>query len=104
MKVKNKPISTTSLGEIFQHVIKAVENLYAQHDYFKNLLKGNVKMKLGCKRLDLLIKCDDEKMCLYKTKKKKHFKKYKFKSHQFKGRKRMSYLKKNKFRNSGKSS
>lgn len=74
VKVKNKQVSTTSAGEIFQYVIEAVEKLCSWHDYFKNLMKGTINIKHGCKRPNLSIKGDDLKTCLYRTKKKKHFK------------------------------
>lgn len=103
MKFKNKHISITSLGEILQHVMAAVEKLRSQHTYFKDLIKGTINMKQGCKRPNFSIKCDDEKICVCRTKKKKHFRKYKFSPRRFKGKPKMSYLRKKKFWVSNKS-
>lgn len=103
IKVKNKLVSMTSLEENFQHVLEVLEKLCSQHGYFKTLMKGIFNMKQGCKRSDLLIKCDDEKKCVCRTKKKKHFEKYKFSSRCFKGKPKKSYLRKKKFRGPNKS-
>lgn len=94
IKVKNKTISSTSLGEIFQHMIEVVEKFCSQHSYFKNMMKAIINIKPRCKRLDFFIKCDDEKICVCKPKKKKHFKKYKFSPCHFKSitKSKMSYL------------
>lgn len=104
IKIKKKAVSVTPLGEIFQYVLEVVEKLYTQSQYFKNLMKGTVNIKQGCKRLNLSIKCPDEKKCICPTKKKKHVKTYKFLPYCFKRRTKMSYLRKKMFQGSNKSS
>lgn len=80
IKLKGNKVPYLSLGEILQHVLKVVEKLCDQHWYLKNFLKGNSKAKKACKQPDLNIKCIDEQKCTCPTKKKKHFKKFKYSS------------------------
>lgn len=61
IKVKNKQVSMTSLGKIFQYVLAIVEKLYSQYAYFKNLLKGTSNIKRENKKPNLLIKCDEKR-------------------------------------------
>lgn len=45
IKIKDQPVASTPLGVIFHHVLKVVEKLCTQHQYFKNLTKGIVNIK-----------------------------------------------------------
>lgn len=66
-------------------------------------MKQDLVFKRVCKRPDLSIKCYDQKDCICKTKKNKHFKKFKPYKDKFKRKSRTCYLHKKKFRGSPKS-
>ncbi|KAL4599363.1 hypothetical protein ACB092_11G121300 [Castanea dentata] len=64
-----------SLGEIYQHVLIALEKLCNQRNFLSEIDKVHNKLKDNCKRKDLQIKCY-VKNCAYPTKRRDHFKKY----------------------------
>ena len=90
-------LQQASLGEIYQHVLIALEKLYNQRKFLSKIDKVHSKLKDSCKRKDLQIKCY-EKNCDCPTKRRDHFKKYSLKRrHHTRPRKKFFRKKKWKF-------
>jgi len=83
-----------SLGEIYQHVLIALEKLCNQRKFLSKIDKIHSKLKDNCKRKDLQIKCYD-KNCACPTKRRNHFNKYSWKKRHYAGHKKGSLKKKN---------
>ncbi|KAI5403929.1 hypothetical protein KIW84_051178 [Lathyrus oleraceus] len=98
-----RDIKTTSLGQIHQVTIEALEKLCSFHHQFSEVIEQNSKFTHACRKPYLEIKCKD-KRCSCATKKKHHQQKY-TKSHRtFKGKKRknMKFFRRKPFRGKGK--
>ena len=78
MNLQNITLQQASLGEIYQHVLIALEKLCNQRKFLSEIDKVHSKLKDNYKRKDLQIKCY-EKNCAYPTKRRDHFKKYSWK-------------------------
>ena len=87
MNLQKITLQQASLGEIYQHVLIALEKLYNQRKFLSEIDKGHSKLKDNCKRKDLQIKCN-EKNCAYPTKRTDHFKKYSWKKRNYADRKK----------------
>ena len=87
-------LQQASLGEIYQHVLIALEKLCNQRKFLLEIDKIHSKLKDNCKRKDLQIKCYD-KNCACPTKRINHFKKYSWKKKHNAGYKKRSLKKKN---------
>ena len=93
MNLQKITLQQASLGEIYQHVLIALEKLCNQRKFLSEIDKVHSRLKDSCKRKDLQIKCY-EKNCDYPTKRRDHFKKYSWKKRQYVGHKKRSLKKK----------
>ena len=78
MNLQNITLQQASLGEIYQHVLIALEKLCNQRKFLSEIDKVHSKLKDNYKRKGLQIKCY-EKNFAYPTKRRDHFKKYSWK-------------------------
>ena len=69
MNLQKITLQQASLGEIYQHVLIALEKLCNQRKFLSEIDKVHSKLKDNCRRKDLQIKCY-EKNCAYPQKKK----------------------------------
>ena len=86
-------LQQASLGEIYQHVLIALEKLCNQRKFLSEIDKIHSKLKDNCKRNDLQIKCY-EKNCVCPTKRRDHFTKYSWKKRHYVGQKKKTFRKK----------
>ncbi|KAK4583122.1 hypothetical protein RGQ29_026064 [Quercus rubra] len=93
MNLQRITLQQASLGEIYQHVIIALEKLYNQRKFLSEIDKVHGKLKDNCRRKDLQIKCY-EKNCACPQKKRYHFKKYFGKKGRYAGKKKTTFRKK----------
>ena len=93
MNLKKITLQQASFGEIYQHVLIALEKLYNQRKFLLEIDKVHSKLKDNCKRKDLQIKCY-EKNCACPTKRRDHFKKYSWKKRHYAGHRKKSFRKK----------
>ncbi|MED6177164.1 hypothetical protein PIB30_095422, partial [Stylosanthes scabra] len=75
MVALRKEIQTTSIGEIYQIALAALDKLCETQNMFKQLQKRSQKLKGACNKSYLKIKCKDKDSCECNTKKKNHFRK-----------------------------
>ncbi|MED6160761.1 hypothetical protein PIB30_054394 [Stylosanthes scabra] len=75
MVALRKEIPTTSIGEIYQIALAALDKLCETQNMFKQLQKRSQKLKGACNKSYLQIKCKDKDSCECNTKKKRHFRK-----------------------------
>ena len=75
MKIQRTTLQQAFLGEIYQHMLIALEKLCNQRKFLSEMEKVHNKLKDNCQRKDLQIKCS-EKGCDCLVKKRSHFKKY----------------------------
>ncbi|KAK9287735.1 hypothetical protein L1049_016175 [Liquidambar formosana] len=68
MNVQRIPFQATSLGEIYQNLLIALDKLCNQRKFLVEIEKTNHKLGDGCNRKDLQIKCKD-KDCSCSTRK-----------------------------------
>ena len=96
MNIQIITLNQASLGEIYQHMLLALEKLCNQRKFLSEMEKIHNILKDNYKRKDLQIKCH-EKSCDCSIKKRSHFKKYSLKKrYQAKPKKR--FFRKNKWR------
>ena len=93
MNLQKITLQQASLGEIYQHVLIALEKLCNQRKFLSEIDKIHSNLKDNCKRKDLQIKCY-EKNCTCPTKRRDHFKKYSSKKRHYVGHKKRSLRKK----------
>ncbi|MED6214888.1 hypothetical protein PIB30_107775, partial [Stylosanthes scabra] len=103
MVVLRKEIPTTTLGEIYQLALAALDKLCEQQYMFKQLTKNSQKLKGACNKSYLKIKCRDHDSCECRTKTRNHFRKMNQFSNsprrtQRRRRKRRRYFKRRTFR------
>ena len=96
MNIQRITLNQASLGEIYQHMLIALEKLCNQRKFLSKMEKIHNKLKDSCKRKDLQIKFH-EKGCNGSIKKRTHFRKYSFKKKHYAEPKKM-FFKKNKWR------
>ena len=94
MNLQKITLHQAYLGEIYQHVLIALEKLCNQRKFLSEIDKIHSKLKDNCKRRDLLIKCYN-KNCACLTKRRNHFKKHSWKKRHYAGHKKRSLMKKN---------
>ena len=87
MNLQKITLHQAYLGEIYQHVLIALEKLCNQRKFLSKIDKIHSKLKDNCKRKDQQIKCYD-KNCACPTKRRNHFKKYSWKKRHYAGHKR----------------
>ena len=87
-------LQQASLGEIYQHVLIALEKLCNQRKFLLEINKIHSKLKDNCKRKNLHIKYYD-KNCACPIERRNHFKKYSWKKRHYAGYKKRSLKKKN---------
>ncbi|MED6124324.1 hypothetical protein PIB30_057918 [Stylosanthes scabra] len=75
MVALRKEVPTTSLGEIYQIALAALDKLCETQNMFKQLQKRSQKLKGACNKSYLQIKCKDKNSCECNAKKKHHFRK-----------------------------
>ncbi|MED6142436.1 hypothetical protein PIB30_113644, partial [Stylosanthes scabra] len=75
MVALRKEVPTTSIGEIYQIALAALDKLCETQNMFKQLQKRSQKLKGACNKSYLQIKCKDKDSCDCSNKKKHHFKK-----------------------------
>ncbi|KAL4628338.1 hypothetical protein ACB092_05G230500 [Castanea dentata] len=103
MNLQKITLQQASLGEIYQHVLIALEKLCNQRKFLSEIDKIHSKLKDNCKKKDLQIKCYD-KSCSCPTKRRNHYKKYSWKkkySHpkkKFFRKKKWKFLKRKQFK------
>ena len=104
MNIQRITLNQASLGEIYQHMLIALEKLCNQRKFLSEMEKIHNKLKNSYKRKDLQIKCH-EKSCDCLIKKKSHFRKYSLKKRyhaepkkKFFKKKEWRFLKKKQFR------
>ncbi|MED6172406.1 hypothetical protein PIB30_049746 [Stylosanthes scabra] len=73
MVVLRKELPTTTISEIYQLALAALDKLCEQQYMFKQLTKNSYKLKGACNKSYLKIKCRDQESCDCKPKKKSHF-------------------------------
>ena len=93
MNLQKITLQQASLGEIYQHVLIALEKLCNQRKFLSEIDKVHSRLKDSCKRKDLQIKCY-EKNCDYPTKRRDHFKKYHLKKRHHAGPRKKFFRKK----------
>ena len=93
MNIQKITLQQASLGEIYQHVLIALERLCNQRKFLSEIDKVHSKLKDNCNRKDLQIKCY-KKNCDCLTKRKDHFKKYSWKKRHGASHKKRSFRKK----------
>ena len=74
MNLQKITLQQASLGEIYQHVLIALEKLCNQRKFLSEIDKVHSKLKDNCRRKDLQIKCYEEN-CACPQKKKRSFQK-----------------------------
>ena len=75
MNLQKITLQQASLGEIYQHVLIALEKLCNQRKFLSEIDKVHSKLKDNCRRKDLQIKCYEKNCaCPQKKKKKKKMK------------------------------
>lgn len=62
-QIKNLPISNAILGELYQHVLLALDKLYNQNKFFKQIEEQGKSLASSCYRKNLQIRCGKEKSC-----------------------------------------
>ncbi|XP_028790364.1 uncharacterized protein LOC114746300 [Neltuma alba] len=67
-----------SVGKIYQLALATGDKLCEQQKFFKGMLKGQSKLKHVCKRPHLKIKCKDDKDCSCSTKRKSHYRRFRY--------------------------
>ncbi|MED6218802.1 hypothetical protein PIB30_029989 [Stylosanthes scabra] len=75
MVTLRKEIPTTSLGEIYQIALAALDKFCETQNMFKQLQKRSQKLKGAYNKSYLQIKCKDKDSCECNTKKMHHFRK-----------------------------
>ncbi|MED6154190.1 hypothetical protein PIB30_109820, partial [Stylosanthes scabra] len=75
MVALRKEVPTTSIGEIYQIALAALDKLCETQNMFKQLQKRSQKLKGACNKSYLQIKCKDRDSCDCSNKKKHHFRK-----------------------------
>ncbi|MED6163259.1 hypothetical protein PIB30_078198, partial [Stylosanthes scabra] len=75
MVALRKEVPTTSLGEIYQIALAALDKLCETQNMFKQLQRRSQKLKGACNKSYLQIKCKDKDSCDCSNKKKHHFRK-----------------------------
>ncbi|QHN96127.1 polyprotein [Arachis hypogaea] len=73
MMTLRKEVATTTIGEIYQLALAALDKLCEQQQMFKQLNKNSGKLKGACSKSHLKIKCKESSMCECKPKKKTHW-------------------------------
>ena len=73
MMTLRKEVATTTIGEIYQLALAALDKLCEQQQMFKQLNKNSGKLKGACSKSHLKIKCKESSMCECKPKKKMHW-------------------------------
>ncbi|QHO48460.1 polyprotein [Arachis hypogaea] len=73
MMALRKEVATTTIGEIYQLALAALDKLCEQQQMFKQLSKNSSKLKGACSKSYLKIKCKEPSTCECKTKKKTHW-------------------------------
>ncbi|QHO48456.1 polyprotein [Arachis hypogaea] len=69
MMALRKEVATTTIGEIYQLALAALDKLCEQQQMFKQLSKNSSKLKGACSKSYLKIKCKEPSTCECKTKK-----------------------------------
>ena len=92
MNLQRITLQQASLGEIYQHVLIALDKLCIQRKFLFEIDKVHSKLKDNCRRKDLQIKCY-EKNCACPQKKRYHFKKYFGKKRHYAGKKKNTFKK-----------
>ena len=90
MNLQRITLQQASLGEIYQHVLIALEKLCNQRKFLSEIDKVHSKLKDNCRRKDLQIKCY-EKNCACPQKKRDHFKKIFWKEETLCGKKEKNF-------------
>ncbi|MED6220859.1 hypothetical protein PIB30_048871 [Stylosanthes scabra] len=75
MVALRKEVPSTSIGEIYQIALAALDKLCETQNMFKQLQKRSQKLKGACNKSYLQIKCKDKDSCDCSNKKKHHFRK-----------------------------
>ncbi|PKI60789.1 hypothetical protein CRG98_018778 [Punica granatum] len=105
---RRKRVIDCTVGEIQQEIHVALEDACKKKEVVRQMLKGDKAPDKACKRPKLYTKCSGRyKNCSYSTKKKKHYKKWKFskaKSRRYSGKKLKYLIKKKRFGKKFKSS
>ncbi|XP_015932633.1 uncharacterized protein LOC107458932 [Arachis duranensis] len=73
MMALRKEVATTTIGEIYQLALAALDKLCEQQQMFKQLSKNSCKLKGACSKSYLKIKCKESSTCECKPKKKTHW-------------------------------
>ncbi|QHO15279.1 polyprotein [Arachis hypogaea] len=68
-----KEVTTTTIREIYQLVLAALDKLCEQQQMFKQLDQNSSKLKGACSKSYLKIKCKEPGICERKPKKKIHW-------------------------------
>ncbi|XP_028798734.1 uncharacterized protein LOC114754141 [Neltuma alba] len=74
----HRNMADISIGEIYQLALATVDNLCEQQKFFKGMLKGQSKLRHACKKPHLKIKCKDDKDCSCSTKRKSHYRRFRY--------------------------
>ncbi|KAK1382554.1 hypothetical protein POM88_020289 [Heracleum sosnowskyi] len=78
LQIKNLQINSTSIGELYQHVLLALEKLCNQKKFLKQIEEQSKNLGSACDRNDLQIKCGKGNSCNCAKKKEKLSKLSKF--------------------------
>nr|XP_025702627.1 uncharacterized protein LOC112803345 [Arachis hypogaea] len=73
MMALRKEVATTTIKEIYQLALAALDKLCEQQQMFKQLSKNSSKLKGACSKSYLKIKCKEPSTCECKPKKKTHW-------------------------------
>ena len=76
LSTSRKTLQNTTLGEIFQIVLQAMEKMCSHNTFIQEYMKQTKKLDNVCNHKELHIKCPSHTYCSCSTKFKKH-KKYK---------------------------
>lgn len=80
LEMKGKTLALTTVGDIHQYVMRALQSLCNKRNFFKDFNKEAQKFEKACNKSHLLIKCSgkDGCDCSFSQGKKKHYKKHFF--------------------------
>ena len=90
LSTSGKTLQNTTLGELYQLVLRALEKMCSQNKFIQEYMKKTKKLDKVCNQKELQIKCPSHLSCSCATKTRKH-NKYKYydrssKSYKFKRR------------------
>ncbi|KAG8478431.1 hypothetical protein CXB51_028256 [Gossypium anomalum] len=76
LQQRNRDILQLTVGQIQQEVFIALEDICNRRKVFKDYLLGDRRIDQACGDSHLKFKCPKDSHCNYRTKKKKHYKKF----------------------------